>query len=334
MSVDLVFVWACLLAFAVLAYVILDGFDLGIGILFPFTGSDQERDLMMNTVAPVWDGNETWLVLGGIGLFAIFPLAYSILLPAFYAPLIAMLLALIFRGVAFEFRFRTRRWKRGWDLGFVIGSLVATFCQGIALGAFIQGVAVIGRTYAGGWFDWLTAFSVFVGIALILGYAFLAATWLILKTEGAIQERFYRLAMPLGAALLASIAIVSLWTPLLDADIAARWFSWPNIVYVAPVPLLVAALAGGIYWTLSRRKEKWPFPLALGLFVLSYIGLGVSLFPYIVPRSISIWQAAAPESSLIFMLVGTAVLLPLILFYTGHAYWVFREKVRLGEGYD
>ena len=334
MSVDLVFVWACLLAFAVLAYVILDGFDLGIGILFPFTGSDQERDLMMNTVAPVWDGNETWLVLGGIGLFAIFPLAYSILLPAFYAPLIAMLLALIFRGVAFEFRFRTRRWKRGWDLGFVIGSLVATFCQGIALGAFIQGVAVIGRTYAGGWFDWLTAFSVFVGIALILGYAFLAATWLILKTEGAIQERFYRLAMPLGAALLASIAIVSLWTPLLDADIAARWFSWPNIVYVAPVPLLVAALAGGIYWTLSRRKEKWPFPLALGLFVLSYIGLGVSLFPYIVPRSISIWQAAAPESSLIFMLVGTAVLLPLILFYTGHAYWVFRGKVRLGEGYD
>ncbi len=334
MSVDLVFVWACLLAFAVLAYVILDGFDLGIGILFPFTGSDQERDLMMNTVAPVWDGNETWLVLGGIGLFAIFPLAYSILLPAFYAPLIAMLLALIFRGVAFEFRFRTRRWKRGWDLGFVVGSLVATFCQGIALGAFIQGVAVIGRTYAGGWFDWLTAFSVFVGIALILGYAFLAATWLILKTEGAIQERFYRLAMPLGAALLASIAIVSLWTPLLDADIAARWFSWPNIVYVAPVPLLVAALAGGIYWTLSRRKEKWPFPLALGLFVLSYIGLGVSLFPYIVPRSITIWQAAAPESSLIFMLVGTAVLLPLILFYTGHAYWVFRGKVRLGEGYD
>ena len=334
MSVDLVFVFACLLAFAVLAYVILDGFDLGIGILFPFTGSDQERDLMMNTVAPVWDGNETWLVLGGIGLFAIFPLAYSILLPAFYAPLIAMLLALIFRGVAFEFRFRTRRWKRGWDLGFVVGSLVATFCQGIALGAFIQGVAVIGRTYAGGWFDWLTAFSVFVGIALILGYAFLAATWLILKTEGAIQERFYRLAMPLGAALLASIAIVSLWTPLLDADIAARWFSWPNIVYVAPVPLLVAALAGGIYWTLSRRKEKWPFPLALGLFVLSYIGLGVSLFPYIVPRSITIWQAAAPESSLIFMLVGTAVLLPLILFYTGHAYWVFRGKVRLGEGYD
>ena len=333
MSVDLVFVWACLLAFAVLAYVILDGFDLGLGILFPFTRSDQERDLMMSTVAPVWDGNETWLVLGGIGLFAIFPLAYSILLPAFYAPLIAMLLGLIFRGVAFEFRFRTRRWKRGWDLGFVVGSLVATFCQGTALGAFIQGVAVIGRTYAGGWFDWLTAFSVFVGIALILGYAFLGATWLILKTEGAIQERFYRLAMPLGAALLASIAVVSLWTPLLDADIAARWFSWPNIVYVAPVPLLVSALAGGIYWALRRRKEKWPFPLALGLFVLSYIGLGVSLFPYIVPRSITIWQAAAPESSLIFMLVGTAVLLPLILFYTGHAYWVFRGKVRLGEGY-
>jgi cytochrome d ubiquinol oxidase subunit II len=333
MTVDLVFVWAVLLAFAVLAYVILDGFDLGIGILFPFSDSDEERDVMMNTVAPVWDGNETWLVLGGIGLLAVFPLAYSILLPALYAPLIAMLLALIFRGVAFEFRFRTRRLKRGWDMGFVIGSLVATFSQGIALGTFIQGVPVLGRAYAGGWFDWLTPFSVFVGIALIVGYAFLGATWLIVKTEGAIQQRFYRLAMPLGAGLLASIAVVSLWTPLLDADIAARWFSWPNIAYVAPVPILVAALAAGIYFALRRRKEAWPFPLALGLFVLSYIGLGVSLYPYIVPRSITIWEAAAPTNSLIFMLIGTAILLPLILAYTGHAYWVFRGKVKVGEGY-
>ena len=333
MTVDLALVWASLLAFAVLAYVVLDGFDLGIGILFPFAKDDQERDLMINTVAPVWDGNETWLVLGGIGLFAAFPLAYSVLLPALYAPLIAMLLGLIFRGVAFEFRFRTSRWKRGWDLGFVIGSMVATFCQGIALGAFIQGVTIIGRTYAGGWFDWLTPFSVFVGLSLIIGYAFLGATWLILKMEGATQQRFYRLALPLGAALLASIAIVSLWTPLLDADIAARWFTWPNVAYVAPVPLLVAALAAGIYWALIRRKEMWPFPSALGLFVLSYVGLGISLYPYIVPRSITIWQASAPEASLVFMLVGTAVLSPLILAYTGHAYWVFRGKVKMGEGY-
>ena len=245
-----------------------------------------------------------------------------------------MLLGLIFRGVAFEFRFRTSRLEAG------LGSGLRHRLDGCyLLSGHRPGRLHSGRDdysaglMPGGWFDWLTPFSVFVGLSLIIGYAFLGATWLILKMEGATQQRFYRLALPLGAALLASIAIVSLWTPLLDADIAARWFTWPNIAYVAPVPLLVAALAAGIYWALIRRKEMWPFPLALGLFVLSYVGLGISLYPYIVPRSITIWQASAPEASLVFMLVGTAVLLPLILAYTGHAYWVFRGKVKMGEGY-
>ncbi len=330
---DLAFIWAILVAFAVLAYVILDGFDLGVGILFPLVRSERHRDMMTNSVAPVWDGNETWLILGGGGLFAAFPLAYAIIMPALYAPLIAMLLGLVFRGVAFEFRFKSERNKGWWDVGFAGGSLVAAFCQGIALGAFIQGIEVDGRAYGGGWFDWLTPFSVATGMALVAGYGLLGACWLIWKTEGELQDRMYRLALPLAAAVLAAIAGVSIWTPLLDAEIAARWFSWPNIILVAPVPLLVAACAFGLYRALVRRRETWPFPLALGLFVLSYIGLGISLFPYVVPRSVRIEDAAAGDASLGFLLVGAGVLLPVILAYTAYAYWVFRGKVRPDEGY-
>jgi cytochrome d ubiquinol oxidase subunit II len=334
MLTDLAFIWAMLIAFAVLAYVILDGFDLGIGILFPFvTGKGEDRDTMMNTVAPVWDGNETWLILGGGGLFAAFPLAYSIILPALYAPIIAMLLALVFRGVAFEFRFRSKRNKPLWDIGFAAGSIGAALCQGVALGALIQGIAVDGRHYGGGWFDWLTPFSLFTGLALVAGYALLGACWLILKTEADLQERFYRLALPLAGVLIAAIAIVSIWTPLLDPEIASRWFSWPNIVAVSPVPLLVAGAAVLLYRALVKRRETYPFPLALGLFVLSYIGLGISLYPYVVPREVTIWEAAAPPESLRFLLVGAAILLPIILGYTAYAYWVFRGKVRGGEGY-
>ena len=334
MIVDLPFIWAMLIAFAVLMYVVLDGFDLGIGILFPAIKGERNRDVMMKSIAPVWDGNETWLVLGGGGLFAVFPLAYSVLLTAFYAPLIAMLLALVFRGVAFEFRFKDRKHKPLWDLAFTGGSTVAAFSQGVVLGAFIQGIEIEGRSYAGGWFDWLTPFSLFTGLALVLGYALLGAGWLVIKTTGALQQRVYVIMRPLALATLAAIAAVSLWTPLLNGEIAERWFSWPNIVYLSPVPLLVAAGAAGLYRAIQLKRQIQPFVLTLGLFLLSYLGLGISLYPYIIPPEVTLWVAAAPDESLAFLLVGTLVLLPLILAYTAYSYWVFRGKVKLDDGYD
>ncbi len=274
MAIDLAFVWAILIAFAVLAYVMLDGFDLGIGILFPASSGPEQRDVMINSVAPVWDGNETWLVLGGGGLLAAFPLAYAVLLPALYAPLIAMLLALVLRGVAFEFRFRTTRAKLAWDCAFWGGSVLAALMQGIALGAFIQGFVVEGRAYAGGWWDWLTPFSILTGIAVVVGYALLGATWLIMKTEGALQDWCFRITLPLAAAVVGLIVIVSIWTPLLDATIAASWFGWPNIVFVSPVPLLVAGASLALYRAIQARRERLPFLLSQGLFLLSYVGLG------------------------------------------------------------
>ncbi len=334
MIVDLPFIWAMLIAFAVLMYVVLDGFDLGIGILFPAIKGERNRDLMMKSIAPVWDGNETWLVLGGGGLFAVFPLAYSVLLTAFYAPLIAMLLALVFRGVAFEFRFKDRKHKPLWDLAFTGGSTVAAFSQGVVLGAFIQGIEIEGRSYAGGWFDWLTPFSLFTGLALVLGYALLGAGWLVIKTTGALQQTVYVIMRPLALATLAAIAAVSLWTPLLNGEIAERWFSWPNIVYLSPVPLLVAAGAAGLYRAIQLKRQIQPFVLTLGLFLLSYLGLGISLYPYIIPPEVTLWVAAAPDESLAFLLVGTLVLLPLIFAYTAYSYWVFRGKVKLDDGHD
>ena len=330
---DLPLIWAMLIAFSVFMYVVMDGFDLGIGILFPFFHDERHRDTMMNSVAPVWDGNETWLVLGGGGLFAVFPLAYSILMTAFYAPLIGMLLALVFRGVAFEFRFRDAKHRRIWDIAFAVGSVVATLCQGIVLGTLVQGVAVTGRSYTGGWFDWLTPFSVFTGIALLVGYAMLGAAWLGMKTEGELQQRIYRAMPRLGAGLVIAILVVSLWTPFLSPVIAERWFSWPNIAQLSPVPILVVLTAYGLFRSIARRSEYLPFLLTLGLFLLSYIGLLISLFPLIVPPSITIWDAAAPLASLSFLLVGTLVLLPIILGYTGYAYWIFRGKVRAEDSY-
>jgi cytochrome d ubiquinol oxidase subunit II len=333
MSFDLATVWAGLIAFAVLAYVVLDGFDLGIGILFPLFPEPGDRDVMTNSVAPVWDGNETWLVLGGGGLFAVFPLAYAIALPALYMPLTLMLVALVFRGVAFEFRHRTVSNRRFWDAAFAGGSTVAAFCQGIALGALVQGIRIEGRAYAGGWWDWLTPFSVTTGLALVAGYALLGATWLIYKTEGELQARCFRWALPLGGILLAFIGVVSAWTPLLDPVYAQRWLAWPAILYVAPVPLLVAAVALAFWQAVRRRRELAPFLLSLALFVLSYVGLGISLYPHIIPPSLSIQDAAAPETSLRFLLAGAAVLLPIILVYTGYAYFVFRGKVAADSGY-
>lgn len=334
MAIDLPLIWAMLIAVSVFMYVVLDGFDLGIGILFPTARSSAERDVMMNSVAPVWDGNETWLVLGGGGLYAVFPLAYSVLMPALYAPLIAMLIGLVFRGVVFEFRFKASPERRGiWDIAFFLGSLTAALAQGIALGAIVQGIEVEGRAYAGGWLDWFTPFSLMTGVAVVIGYALLGATWLIWKCEGPMQAHFRDKARVLGFSMLAVIVVVSLWTPLLDDGFAARWFAMPQILYTLPVPAMVVVLALILFRSLAGTRDVVPFLASLGLFLVTYIGLGISLYPKIVPPSIDIWQAAAPDSSLLFLLVGAAVLIPMILAYSAYAYWVFRGKVRAGEGY-
>ena len=330
---DLAFIWAGLIAFAVLAYVLFDGFDLGIGILFPFLDPGDERDQAMNSVAPVWDGNETWLVLGGGGLMAAFPLAYAVVLPALYAPITAMLLGLIFRGVAFEFRFRSARRKLMWDWSFAIGSTVAALAQGVALGALVQGVPVAGRAYAGGWWDWLTWFSVLTGFALVVGYALLGATWLIWKTSGGLQQKAYRFAWLTGLGTLLLIGLVSVIMPFLDPLFRQRWFSWPNMLYAAPVPILVGLAALMLLAGLAKQRERAPFLAAVLLFVLAYVGLGISFYPYILPPSLTIWDAAAPVASLEFLLVGAAVLIPLILSYTAWSYWVFRGKVGPSAGY-
>lgn len=333
MVIDYAFIWAGLIAFAVLAYVLLDGFDLGIGILFPFLKNREERMLAMNSVAPVWDGNETWLVLGGGGLFAVFPLAYAIVMPALYPLIIAMLLGLIFRGVAFEFVHRTQRMKFFWEAGFWGGSLVAAIAQGMALGTLVQGIAISGRSYGGGNWDWATPFSLLTALALVTGYATLGATWLILKTEGETQDRARRLAKPLGAALLALIGAVSLATPLLRPEYLDRWFGWPTGLYSAAVPLLLAVSAWMLWTGLRDNHHLRPFLATAAMFVLSFMGLGISFYPHLLPPSLTIWEAAAPDSSLKFLLVGAVVLVPMILAYTGYSYWVFRGKVRPGEHY-
>ncbi|MCC6470572.1 MAG: cytochrome d ubiquinol oxidase subunit II [Alphaproteobacteria bacterium] len=329
---DLVAVWAVIIAFGVLMYVVLDGFDLGVGMLFPLFKERGDRDAMMNSVAPVWDGNETWLVLGGVGLFAAFPLAYAVILPALYLPLVLMLIALVFRGVAFEFRFKSRHRRWLWDAAFAGGSTVAALTQGVALGAFIQGIKVADRAFAGGPFDWLTPFSLMTGVGLAAGYAMLGCGWLIMKTEGPLQQRCFALMAPLGLVVLGFVAAVSLWTPFLSPAIADRWFSWPNLAYLSPVPLLVAIVALALWRALRRRRQALPFVLTLCLFVLSYLGLGISLWPHAIPPSVTIWQAASSPEAQRFLIVGVLVLIPVILGYTGYAYWVFRGKVT-GAGY-
>ncbi|MEP1539337.1 MAG: cytochrome d ubiquinol oxidase subunit II [Paracoccaceae bacterium] len=333
MIFDLAFIWAGLIAFAVLVYVILDGFDLGIGILYPFARSEKDRDLMMNSVAPVWDGNETWLVLGGGGLFAVFPLAYAIIMPALYMPITIMLLALVFRGVSFEYRWRTVRWKGFWNYAFFGGSIVAAFTQGIALGAIVQGIEVSGRAYAGGWFDWLTAFSILTGFAVVVGYALLGATWLVLKTEGDLNVQMRRYAWWLGAGTLGLIGIVSLITPFLDPIYFERWFNLPGSLVSMVVPVVMLGLVWAFFTSLNDGKDLQPFLSALGFFVVSFIGIGISFYPMMVPPSLTIWQVAAPDSSLAFALVGAVILIPIILVYTAYAYWVFRGKMDPAEGY-
>ncbi len=329
---DLATVWAFIIAFAVFAYIVMDGFDLGIGILFPAFKVGQERDTAMNSIAPVWDGNETWLVLGGGGLMAAFPLAYGVVMTALYPPIIAMVLGLVFRGVAFEARWRDPDHRRWWDIAFTGGSIVASFCQGVTLGAMLQGITIENRVYAGGWLDWLTPFSLLTGVGVVFGYALLGATWLIWKTDGSTQDRAFRLAKPAGIATLAVIGLVSLATLNLDYAYREKWLGYPAVLLTAQVPLLTAIIAFAFYRSIRKRREARPFFLALALFLMSFIGLGISMYPYIVPDHLTIWEAAAPASSQWFMLVGAVVLIPIILGYTAFSYWVFRGKVT-AEGY-
>lgn len=330
---DLPTIWAAILALAIFIYVILDGFDLGIGIIFPFLDTKECRDISMNSIAPIWDGNETWLVLGGGGLLAAFPLAYAVVMPALYAPIIVMLLALVFRGVAFEFRWRDPGHIKIWDQSFFWGSVLATFCQGIVLGAFVQGIEVDGRAYGGGWWDWLTPFSVMCGIALMAGYALLGSTWIIMKSEGILREKAYGIARKTVFVTFFFMGIVSLWTPFLSPEIAERWFSWPNVLFVSPVPILVLVTSGVLLLGLKNRNDNTPFLASIALFLLCFIGLGIGITPYIVPRAITVAEAAAPDKSLMFMLVGAVILIPLILAYTAYTYYVFRGKMDPEAGY-
>ncbi len=324
---DLPLIWYALIATAIFLYVLLDGFDLGIGILFPFAPSDKCRDRMMSSIAPFWDGNETWLVLGGGGLFAAFPLAYAILMPAFYMPVIIMLLGLILRGVSFEFRFKAQgRAKRLWDYTFHFGSLIATFAQGAVLGAFVQGVAVAGRGYAGGSLDWLSAFSVMTGLALVCGYALIGATWLIMKTEDVTQAWARKCAGYLFGYVAFFMALVSISMPLMNAAIKALWFSLPNFFYLMVMPLACVVLFIVLWRDLHRGHEYRPFLVTIGVFLMNYIGLGVSMWPWLVPFQVSFRKAAAAPESQSLLIVGTAVLLPIVLGYTAYSYYIFRGK--------
>jgi cytochrome bd ubiquinol oxidase subunit II len=332
-ALDLVPLWTLILGIAVVFYVLLDGFDLGVGILYGLAPSTAARNTIMNSIAPIWDGNETWLVLGGLGLLAAFPLAFAIIIPAVYFPILVMLLALVFRGAAFEFRFRDAQHKTFWDHAFNYGSGIATFAQGVVLGSFIQGFQVSGRVFAGTSFDFLTPFSVLTGVALLFGYALLGAGWLILKTEGPLQESARRQGGVCLIGVLAAIAVVSVWTPMMNPAVASRWFAFPNILFLAPVPIATVVSALITWRALHGRSEIVPFAGGVGLFVLSFSGIVVSLYPNIVPFHFTLRQAAASDRTQAFLLIGTLVLLPVILMYTSWSYWVFRGKVRRDIGY-
>jgi len=333
MYLDLVPVWTVILGVGVFMYVLLDGFDLGVGILAPLARDDDTRTLMMNTVAPIWDGNETWLILGGMGLLAAFPLAFAIIIPALYFPILLMLLGLIFRGVAFEFRLKETSHRHWWDGAFFGGSAVATFFQGVVLGSYVEGFDVSGRAFAGTSFDWMRPFPLATGVGLLFGYALLGATWLVMKTEGDLQQRSRRHALIALYGVLAFIAMVSIWTPILHAQIRDRWFSVPNIYYLALVPIATALIAFATWRALRRGGDYFPFIGAMALFAMCYLGLGISLFPYVVPYAVTLWDGAATPSTQAFLLIGTLFLLPIIFTYIGWSYYVFRGKVTSDVGY-
>ncbi|MGH6768064.1 MAG: cytochrome d ubiquinol oxidase subunit II [Xanthobacteraceae bacterium] len=333
MEIDLPLIWAGVIGLAVALYVILDGFDLGVGILFPFAKTDKEQDQMVHSIAPFWDGNETWLVLGGAGLWVAFPRAYAVIMSALYLPVIVMLLALVFRGVAFEFRAIARSSKPYWNVAFYGGSSLAALSQGIVLGGLIQGINVKDGAFAGGAFDWATPFALLCGLGVLAGYALLGATWLVVKTDGEVANRSRTQAKLLLLAVLGFMGIVSLWTPIEFERIATRWFSTPNIYYLWPVPILTALTAFAAWRWLENGRELPPFLAAIVLFLLGYLGIVISVFPYLVPPTLTIWDTAAAAASQRFMLIGTLILLPIILGYFVFVFWVFRGKSREGDSY-
>ena len=340
MTLDLPMIWAVIIATAVFLYVVLDGFDLGVGILFPFA-TDAERDVMVASIAPVWDGNETWLVLGGGGLFAAFPLAYATLMPAMYLPIGFMLTALIFRGVAFEFRAKAgKRGKPFWTAAFAGGSLVAALSQGLVLGGFLQGITVEGRSFAGGHFDWLSPFSLLVAASLAVGYALLGACWLILKAEGELNQKARQWSRQLAVGVGFAMFSVSLAMLSVNPSVAARWgvsmtsVDWLTFMTVAPLPVLAGASIASCWWHAGRTdSERAPMLAAVGIFVTGFLGLALSTYPNIIPYDITIRQAAAADNALALMLVGVVVMLPVILGYTAYVYWVFRGKVTADAAY-
>ncbi|MFC4259077.1 cytochrome d ubiquinol oxidase subunit II [Marinobacter lacisalsi] len=328
---DLALIWAFIIGFGVIMYVLMDGFDLGVGILFPFAPDEESRDIMMNSVAPVWDGNETWLVLGGAGLLAAFPLVYSILLPALYIGVFLMLAGLIFRGVAFEFRFKANTSRYLWNWAFAGGSTVAAFAQGVVVGAYIQGFETANRVYTGGALDWLTPFTVLTGLGLLAGYALLGATWLVLKTEDRLQQWARRLVIPLLIAVLVVFIIISVWTPFVDPFVRDRWFNNLSLIWVFPALGLVCAYT--IFRSVRRHQDGMPFVATMGLFIFTYLGLIVSKWPYVVPPDYTLWDASSAYGSQLFLLLGLLFVIPVVLGYTAWTYWVFRGKVRADAGY-
>lgn len=330
-TIDLVLIWSFIIGFGVIMYVLMDGFDLGVGILFPFAPDEESRDIMMNSVAPVWDGNETWLVLGGAGLLAAFPLVYSILLPALYIGVFLLLAGLIFRGVAFEFRFKARSSRYLWNWAFAGGSTLAAFAQGAVVGAYVQGFETADKVYVGGALDWLTPFTVLTGLGLLAGYALLGSTWLILKTQGLLQDWAYKITTPLLAAVLVIFGIISLWTPFVEEAVRERWFSHLTVIWILPVLVLLCALQ--TYRSVRNRREGTPFVATIGLFIFTYLALLASRWPYVVPPSYTLYDAASAPESQLFLLIGVLFVVPVVLAYTAWTYWVFRGKVRADQGY-
>ncbi|CAD6534099.1 Cytochrome bd-I ubiquinol oxidase subunit 2 [Paraburkholderia hiiakae] len=330
---DVTVVWATIIAIGLFMYIVLDGFDLGVGMIFPFFPSDTTRDMLMHSIAPVWDGNETWLVLGGAALFAAFPMVYAVALSGLYLPVVFMLVCLIFRGVSFELRGKANRTKNLWNLAFICGSAGAAFFQGVILGAYLKGIPVKDGVFAGDPFFWVTPFGFFTGMGLMVTYALQGATYLVMKTEGELQETLYTIVWPMTLALLGFIVAVSVWTPLSDAEVAARWFSSAFRYRLYPVPILVAVTIVAMYRAVRRRAEVAPFVLCNILVLLGYIGLLISIWPYAIPTSVTLWEAASPRSSQLFALVGAVIIIPIILVYTTAGYWVFRGKVQQGSQY-
>jgi cytochrome d ubiquinol oxidase subunit II len=320
---DLALVFMVLMGVSVLAYVVLDGYDLGVGMLMP-AATDHEQSLMVASIGPFWDANETWLVLGIGILLAAFPVAHGIVLGALYLPVVAMLVGLMFRGVAFEMRIKAEGWHRElWNWLFWAGSFLAAFAQGLMLGRYITGF----QSGAGYWL-----FALVTGAALCGGYVLLGATWVIYRTEGALRDKAVAWARWGLLWVALGVALVSLGTPLVSETVREKWFSFPRIVFVSILPLATVAAWLWVWFSL-RKSDIKPFLGSIAIYVLAFLGLAYSLFPYVIIDRMTIWQAAAHESALKFVLVGAVIVLPFIFGYTIYVYRVFGGKTKDGGGY-